>query len=120
MSGMALWWINAASGEDLEEVYEAIPPPVAVTKGLDVLFGVSLNGSSWDGPNADAMLETSDSTVGDVINDKQIEVLSLNGRDYLQLANLSSGTVSATQGVESGGQPGAQVAFLLDGRDNNN
>ena len=66
------------------------------------------------------LLQASDSTVGDVINNHQIEELPLNGRDYLQLANLSSGTIQAAQGVEIGGQPGTQVAFLLDGQDNNN
>jgi Carboxypeptidase regulatory-like domain len=66
------------------------------------------------------LLQASDSTVGDVINNHQIEELPLNGRDYLQLANLSSGTIPAAQGVEIGGQPGTQVAFLLDGQDNNN
>ena len=66
------------------------------------------------------LLQASDSTVGDVINNHQIEELPLNGRDYLQLANLSSGTIPASQGVEIGGQPGTQVAFLLDGQDNNN
>ena len=71
--------------------------------------------------NAEApLLQTSDSTVGDVINNKQIEDLPLNGRDYLQLANLSSGTTPSSQGVSIGGQAGTQVAFLLDGQDNNN
>jgi len=71
--------------------------------------------------NAEApLLQTSDSTVGDVINNKQIEDLPLNGRDYLQLANLSSGTIPTSQGVEIGGQAGTQIAFLLDGQDNNN
>ncbi len=55
------------------------------------------------------LLQASDSTVGDVINNKQIEELPLNGRDYLQLANLSSGTIPATQGVvdrRTGGDAG--------------
>jgi len=67
-----------------------------------------------------ALLQTSDSTVGTVINNQQIEDLPLNGRDYLQLAALSSGTIAASQGVSIGGQAGTQVAFLLDGQDNNN
>jgi hypothetical protein len=66
------------------------------------------------------LLQTSDATVGTVIGNRQIEDLPLNGRDYLQLANLSSGTIPSSEGVEIGGQAGTQVAFLLDGQDNNN
>ncbi|HEX4277768.1 MAG TPA: carboxypeptidase regulatory-like domain-containing protein [Bryobacteraceae bacterium] len=80
-------------------------------------------GHASESVNVDAeapLLQTSDSTVGDVINNKQIENLPLNGRDYLQLANLSSGTTPSSQGVSIGGQAGTQVAFLLDGQDNNN
>jgi hypothetical protein len=66
------------------------------------------------------LLQTSDSTVGTVITNSQIEDLPLNGRDYMQLAALSSGTIASGQGVEIGGQAGTQAAFLLDGQDNNN
>ena len=52
-------------------------------------------------------LNTSDSTVGTVITNEQIAALPLNGRDYLQLASLSSGTGPASsQGVVIGGQSG--------------
>lgn len=72
--------------------------------------------------SADApVLDTADSTVGTVITNKQIEALPLNGRDYLQLASLSAGTgAQSGEGVVIGGQSGSQVAFLLDGQDNNN
>ena len=66
------------------------------------------------------LLQTADSTVGTVITTKQIEDLPLNGRDYLQLAALSSGTVASSLGVSIGGQAGTQASFLLDGQDNNN
>jgi hypothetical protein len=67
------------------------------------------------------LLSTVDSTVGTVITNKQIKDLPLNGRDYLQLASLSSGTLPTTGvGISIGGQAGSQVAFLLDGQDNNN
>src|ERR1700721_1996315 len=87
---------------------------------LDVVLEVGQTSESVNVEAEAPLLQASDSTVGDVINNRQIEELPLNGRDYLQLANLSSGTVPATQGVEIGGQAGTQVAFLLDGQDNNN
>ena len=67
------------------------------------------------------LLQTSDATVGTVIGNQQIENLPLNGRDYLQLAALSSGTIPSTSGVgiSIGGQVGTAVAFTLDGVDNN-
>ena len=37
-------------------------------------------------------LQTSDATAGTVIDNRQIVNLPLNGRDYLQLALISSGT----------------------------
>ena len=67
------------------------------------------------------LLNAADSTVGQVITNQQIKDLPLNGRDYLQLAALSSGTASTGGvGISIGGQAGSQVAFLLDGQDNNN
>jgi hypothetical protein len=65
------------------------------------------------------LLQTADSTVGTVITNQQIVALPLNGRDYLQLAALSSGTLPSGQGVSVGGQAGTQAAFFLDGQDNN-
>jgi hypothetical protein len=87
---------------------------------IDVVLEVGQTSESVSVEAAAPLLQASDSTVGDVINNKQIEDLPLNGRDYLQLANLSSGTIPSSQGVEIGGQGGTQVAFLLDGQDNNN
>jgi hypothetical protein len=66
------------------------------------------------------VLNTSDSTVGTVITNEHITALPLNGRNYLQLASLSAGTGPQTNvGISIGGQAGSQVAFLLDGQDNN-
>ncbi|HEV2645842.1 MAG TPA: carboxypeptidase regulatory-like domain-containing protein [Acidobacteriaceae bacterium] len=74
--------------------------------------------------SAEQLLQKSDSTVGTVITNRQIEDLPLNGgssgRDYLQLAALSAGTTASSQGVSIGGQAGTSAAFLLDGVDNNN
>ena len=87
-------------------------------------------GQVSDSVNVEAsapLLQTSDASVGTVIGNQQITNLPLNGRDYLQLAALSSGTIPSTTvaangaqvGVSMGGQAGTAAAFLLDGIDNN-
>ena len=89
-------------------------------RNLDVVLEVGDLAESVTVAATPPALSTSDSTVGTVITNKSIEALPLNGRDYLQLARLSSGTGPGTgQGVSIGGQAGTQVAFLLDGQDNN-
>ncbi len=79
-----------------------------------------------------AMTETSSSVLGIVIENKQINELPLNGRNFLQLgtlvANVSS-TASLKGGSEGGllngpfsvsGQRDRSQTFLVDGVDNNN
>jgi len=53
---------------------------------LDAVLGIGQVTDSVDVQSAVPLLQTADSTVGTVINNKQIEDLPLNGRDYLQLA----------------------------------
>ena len=67
------------------------------------------------------LLQTTESSAGTVIENRQIVDLPLNGRDYLQLAVISAGTVvSRAQGISIGGQRGTEVNFMIDGVDNNN
>ncbi len=87
---------------------------------------------------ASPLLQSESSSLGDVVQGKQIEDLPLNGRDYTQLASLTAGVVKVTEsgnGVTGGaetatnGNAGGAFAvngtrgllnnFLLDGIDNN-
>ncbi|HEY6346038.1 MAG TPA: carboxypeptidase-like regulatory domain-containing protein [Bryobacteraceae bacterium] len=83
---------------------------------VDVVLEVGQVSDSVDVDAAAPLLETSGATVGTVIGNRQIEDLPLNGRDYLQLAALSSGTIPSTSGVgiSIGGQVGTAVAFIPD------
>lgn len=90
---------------------------------VDAALQVGQVSESVDVQASAPLLQTADSTVGTVIGNQQIEDLPLNGRDYLQLAALSSGTIPSTNagiGISMGGQVGYAAAFLLDGVDNNN
>ena len=74
---------------------------------------------------AAALIDSETSTVGQVMSNRSIVELPLNGRNYLQLAKLTAGVTTARgtrgegQGVfSSAGQHGTQTSYSLDGVDN--
>ena len=73
---------------------------------------------------APLLLNTVEPSVGTVIQNRQVEELPLNGRNYITLGLLAGGTVdpisgSRDQGFSSGGQRLSANNYLLDGADNN-
>jgi hypothetical protein len=79
-------------------------------------------------------IQTDTSSLGEVVSTKEMTQLPLNGRDYIQLATLTTGVVrtsSGTNGNTGGSSTGGQNSFvangtrgtlnnfLLDGLDNN-
>lgn len=72
-------------------------------------------------------LETETSELGQVVNQRQVSQLPLNGRNFAQLAQLSTGVVPSEPGARdeggygfsSNGARSLQNNFLLDGVDNN-
>jgi hypothetical protein len=75
--------------------------------------------------SADAvLLQANEASRGQVIDNRKIVDLPLNGRDYLQLALLTAGTNvpppgSRFQGFSAGGFRVSHNNYLLDGMDNN-
>jgi hypothetical protein len=70
-------------------------------------------------------LETETSSLGQVIEDKAIQTLPLNGRNYIQLAILGAGTSPTQRSNErnsfvANGQREIQNSYVLDGIDNKN
>ena len=70
------------------------------------------------------LLEQSTNTVGQAIDERTMQQLPLNGRNYLQLGSLTAGTVPNTRtrdlSFSAYGNRGLQNAFLLDGARNQN
>ena len=69
------------------------------------------------------LLETTEATQGQVINNQRMTDMPLNGRDYIQLALLSAGAIRSIGGrfggYSAGGQRTTQNNYTLDGIDNN-
>ncbi len=67
-------------------------------------------------------LEEKTHSVGQVVDEKVIQQLPLNGRNYLQLGNLTAGAIPSTRSRDrtfsAYGNRGLQNAFLLDGARN--
>lgn len=71
------------------------------------------------------LLESETSSLGQVIEEKTIADLPLNGRNFIQLAILGAGTLPSTRTAErdnfiSNGARALQNSYLLDGIDNKN
>ncbi len=70
------------------------------------------------------LLETKSATLGQVMQEREMVQLPLNGRNYLDLGRLAAGAVPAQgsrdQTFAAYGNTGLQNAFLLDGARNDN
>src|SRR5438874_11234005 len=102
------------------------------TRTLDLALRVSARAETVTvQANAD-LTQTENSKLGEIIDNRKVEDLPLNGRDFAQLARLNPG-VSASgggggqqggeggvSGFSSNGQRSTSNNFLVDGADNNN
>ncbi len=105
---------------------------VAQTRTLDLTLKVSATAETVTvEANAD-LTQTESSKLGQIIDNRKVEDLPLNGRDFAQLARLNPGVAVSgggggqqggegnVSGFSSNGQRSTSNNFLVDGVDNNN
>jgi len=105
---------------------------VAQTRTLDLVLKVGATAETVTvEANAD-LTQTESSKLGQIIDNRKVEDLPLNGRDFAQLARLNPGVAVSgggggqqggegnVSGFSSNGQRSTSNNFLVDGVDNNN
>jgi hypothetical protein len=101
---------------------------VGQTARVDASMSVKALSENVEVTGAKAAVDTSQTTVGGVVNLRQINELPLNGRNYLELARLQPGveiqegrsfdpTKSRYTGVSMGSRNGREARITIDGID---
>src|SRR5262245_46953950 len=110
-----------------KEVITDITLQVAQTHRLDVTLAVGAVTEAVEVAGTAGLLQTSEPTLSQVIDEKRVIDLPLNGRNFMALTHLSAGVItsgraSATQrqanygaGFSAGGQRDTSNVVLLDG-----
>jgi hypothetical protein len=110
---------------------KAVSTPVNLDVQQRIAVNVSLpvgeTSESVEVTGAAPLLETETSELGQVVDNKRVENLPLNGRNFAQLALLTAGTAPSEPGsrdeggfgFSANGARSLQNNFLLDGVDNN-
>ena len=110
-----------------KEVRSGIVLQVGQQAGLEVKLSVGELTTITE-VNADVpLVQSENAALGDVVDQKKVVELPLNGRDYLQLAQLQPNVFAPAQGSTLGFRGGFNVAgnsevannYILDGVDNN-
>src|SRR5437016_13335098 len=94
---------------------------------IDIALKVGTVSEEVEVSAAAPLVNTENAALGNVVDQKKIVELPLNGRDYLQLAFLQPNVFATAQGSNLGFRGGLNVAgnsevanqYLLDGIDNN-
>ena len=113
--------VHATNFADLTE------PDVTVTVGGKTTFDAKVNVGGISGAtvnvSAESTVETTRTSVSTTVNERAIENLPVNGRNYLDFATLTPGVIRdpTRQGdLSVGGQKGTLNNLQVDGVDNNN
>ena len=119
--------VKATAANFKQSVLESVQVQVGQIASADV--GLEVGGAAevvTVTPDSEAQIERSDNTVSGVVSSRQIENLPLNGRNFLDLAQLQPGTERVDggsfdptkanfTGISIGGQAGRSTQISVDG-----
>jgi hypothetical protein len=113
--------VTAPGFATLEE--RGIKVDVAARLGMNFQLEVGKTSTIVEVTSAAPMIETTNSTISDVVTAEKVVDLPLNGRDVYALVSLEPGVVPGPcyrgECVDSNGQREASANYMLDGADNN-
>jgi len=119
--GNYLITVTAPGFATLEE--RGIKVDVAARLGMNFGLEIGKTSTTVEVNAAAPMVETTNSTISDVVSQEKIVDLPLNGRDVYALVSLEPGVVPGTivrgEGVSSNGMRAEAANYMLDGADNN-
>src|SRR5262245_27111902 len=88
---------------------------LTVQQSLTLDFGLALSALSTEvnvtSAAAEVSLQKSDASLGQLINEQQVAELPLNGRNFVQLALLGTGTVTGRAGSFLAQGPSSEVSY---------
>jgi hypothetical protein len=88
---------------------------------VDFTLGLGKSTQTVEVTSKTQLLQVNDASLGDVVNNNEINELPLNGRNVYQLVALTPGVTSTPDSLPSiGGQIGQQQTYVLDGLNNYN
>lgn len=105
------------------EVLKGITLEIDQTARIDIELPVGTTTETITVTAAPPITETANATIGEVIENRRITELPLNGRNFQQLALLTAGTTAAQEGGTQGffGTAGGGIGFVIHGgRDDQN
>jgi outer membrane receptor protein involved in Fe transport len=111
-----------------KQVRKSVPVQVGTTPTVDFTMSVSSQTETVEVVGQSALIQTTTSDVGQVITEKLVDNLPLNGRKFQDLSLLVPGTRSSNYydptktevgGISYGGATGRSVVINVDGGDNN-
>ena len=121
---VGFYTIKVASNGFAPATRTRVKVDVGAETRLDVALMVQANNATVDVRAEAPLLQPSSSTLSEVINDKQVASLPINGRDYRRFTTLVAGSAPRSPRGSLGsftvnGQREKANIFLIDGIDNN-